>query len=137
LKKLIDDFIKQNDSILEFLNKTSQDYENADKVIIAFANTLRHTKFNVALGLEFANVLQLSNDKNNFEQYNLDDISRLFATLLRLQEFNLSTYVDSAHFEWSVMNNADKAKAIAVEGIAKSKQKIEQLQQLLDFINSA
>ncbi len=135
MKKLIDDFIKQNDTIHGFLDTTGRDYENANKVLPLFADFLRQTKFNAALGVDFGNLLQLSNDSNTFEQYDLSDISKLFTSLLKVQDFNLDTYVDSAHFEWSVMDNSDKAKSIASEGIQKAKEKIEELQRLLNTIN--
>jgi hypothetical protein len=136
LKKLIDEFIRQNDTILHFKDTTGRDYEHADKVLPDFANFLSQTKFNAALGVDFANVLQLSNDKNIFEQYELSDISKLFASLLKVQCFNLDTYVDAAHFEWAVMDNKNKATSIASEGIKRAKDKIEELQRLLDSINN-
>jgi hypothetical protein len=136
LKKLIDDFIKHNDTVIDFLHTSGRDYKHADKVIPLFVDTLKQTQFNAALGLDFANILQLSNDKTIFEQYTLSDISNLFASLLKLQDFNLDTYVDAAHFEWSVMDNKEKAQAIANEGIEKAKQKIDELQRVLNSINS-
>ena len=136
LKKLIDDFIKQNDTILDFLDTTGRDYEQADKAIPLFAEVLRQTKFNVALGVDFANVLQLSQDKNIFERYDLNDISKLFASLLRVQTFNLDTYIDASNFEWAIMDNKDKAKSIANEGIQKAKEKIQELERLLETINN-
>jgi hypothetical protein len=134
LKKLIEDFIKQNESILDFLNTTGRDYENADNIVLLFKDTLLQNKFNAALGLDFANILELLNKKEIIEQYALSDISRLFASLIKLQDYNLDTYVDAANFEWAVMDDAEKGKAIATEGIKKAKQKIEELEQLLDDI---
>jgi hypothetical protein len=136
LKKLIDDFIKQNDTILGFLDTTGRHYEHADKAIPLFAEVLSQTKFNVAFGVDFANVLQLSHDKNIFEQYDLNDISKLFASLLRVQAFNLDTYIDASNFEWAIMDNRDKAKSIANEGIQKAKEKIQELERLLETINN-
>ena len=85
--------------------------------------------------MKWGNVLQLSNDKANFAQYELSDISRLFASLLKVQDFDIDTYVDAAHFEWAVMDNKDKAKSIAKEGIQKAKVKIDELERLLDTLN--
>lgn len=72
----------------------------------------------------------------SFEQYELSDISKLFASLLKVQNFNLDTYVDPARFEWGVMDDKDKATAIVSEGIQRAKEKIEELQRLLDTIHN-
>jgi hypothetical protein len=136
LKKIIDDFIDQNDTILTFLDGPGRDYANADKIIPLFVDMLRQTKFNAALGPDFACVLQLSNDKNTFEQYSLADIRRLFIALLRIQDVALDTHLEAANFEWSVMDNSDRAKAIIAGGLDKTRQKIDELNKLLDKINS-
>lgn len=136
LKKLIDDFVKQNETVVDFLENYSQDYLNADRIIPLLADTIRHTKFNPALGLELARLLQLSNDKEIFEQYQLEDISKLFTSLLRLQDSNLDTYIDAAHFEWAVMNNCDNAKDIIITGLDKAMKMADELKQLLDKIDS-
>lgn len=136
LKKLIDDFVKQNETVVDFLENYSQGYSNADRIIPLLADTIRHTKFNPALGLELARLLQLSNDKEIFEQYQLEDISKLFTSLLRLQASNLDTYIEAAHFEWAVMNNGDKAKDIIITGLDNAMKKADELKQLLDKIDS-
>jgi hypothetical protein len=136
LKKLIDSFIMQNEVILEFLETTGRDYEQADHVLPKFADLLNRTNFNAALGTDFANILQLSDDKKNFEQFELSDISRLFASLLKVQEFNLDTYVEAAHFESAIMDNKEKATSIAKNGIQKAKNKIDELQRLLETIHN-
>ena len=136
LKKLIDDFVKQNETVVDFIENYSQDYSNADRIIPLLADTIRHTKFNPALGLELARLLQLSNDKEIFEQYQLEDISKLFTSLQRLQDSNLDTYIEAAHFEWAVMNNGDKAKDIIITGLDNAMKKADELKQLLDKIDS-
>ncbi len=136
MKELIEDFIKQNEIIVDLLDNSSQDYAKADKIIPLFANKLRQTRFNPALGLEFAKLLQLSNDKEIFEQYNLTDISKLFESLLSLQDSSLDTYIDAAYFEWSVMDNIDKAKDIITAGLDKAMKQTSELKQLMDKIES-
>ena len=135
MKKLIENFIHHNDRIFDFLVNKGQDYENADKVITEFKDVLLQTRFNTALGVDFASVLQFLNGKEVIEQYKLSDISKLFESLLKLQDYNLDAYVDAANFEWAVMDNAEKGRAIAVKGIEKAKQKVEELQKLLDDIS--
>jgi hypothetical protein len=135
LKKLINDFIKQNESVLEFLDSTGRDYENADKVVSVFADEILRSNFNSAYGIDFANVLQLLNNEEIISQYSLTDISRLFTSLITLQEFNLDTYVEAAHYEWAVMDNTDTAKVLINQGLDNAKRKIAELERLLATIN--
>jgi len=134
VKNIIADLINQNNIVFNFLETSGRDYDNADKLIPAYIDLLTKTHFNAALGLDFANLLQLSNDKTIFEQYDLKDISSLFDSLIKLQDFNLDTYVDAANFQWAVMDDADKAERIAKDGIERAQQKIAELRQLLDSI---
>ena len=134
MKNIIADFRNENDSISNFLETSGRDYDNADKLIPAYVDLLIKTRFNAALGIDFANLLQLSNDKAIIEQCDLKDISSLFDSLIKLQDFNLDAYVDAANFQWAVMDDADKAEKIAKDGIERALQKITELQQLLDSI---
>ncbi|NGM71798.1 hypothetical protein [Sphingobacterium sp. SGL-16] len=136
MKNLIDKFIKQNEIILCFLESKGHDYEQVDTIIPAYVDFLNQTSFNVALGTEFANLLQLSNDKNIYEKFELTDIKNLFLSFLKVQNYNLETYLEAACFEWNVMDNKEIATSIANEGIQRAKDKIEELQQLLKSINN-
>lgn len=135
LKNLIEKFIEQNEDIYDFLKSKVFNYKQPDEVISKYVEFLKRTNFNLALGTDFANLLQLSNDKNIYEQFELDDIRKLFLSLLRIQNYNLATFVEAAYFEWNVMNNKEMATSIASEGIQNAKNKIEELQKLLDSIN--
>ena len=137
IKNLVDNFINQNDKIQTFLEDVGSDYKNADKIIPQFVDTLNQTQFNSSLGLDFANVLQLTNDKTLIDQYELTDIQRLFDSLLRFEKLNLDLYVDTAYFEWAVMDNVEKAKEIINLGINNGLQKIAELKKLLDDINNS
>jgi hypothetical protein len=131
LKQLISNFIEQNNAVLEFLENRGRNSKEADQVIPEFNDFLQRAKYNVALGLDYATILQLSNDEAVYSQYDLDDISQLFESLLAIQQSNLDTFVDAAHFEHSVMGNNAKARKIAEDGIHHAQEKIEELQTLL------
>jgi signal transduction histidine kinase len=136
LKQLIDEFIKQNETVSDFLNNTARDFENPDNVIPLFADFLTRTNYNTALGVDFANILQLSNDSNIFERYTLSDISRLFDSLLKIQDFNLETYIEAANYEWAVMDDKEKARSIVMKGIQIAREKMEELEELLETIDN-
>jgi hypothetical protein len=53
----------------------------------------------------------------------LIDISRLFDSLIKTQEFNIDAYVEAGHFEWAVMGNKHKAIEIINNGLAKANEK--------------
>ncbi|MBR2649864.1 MAG: hypothetical protein IKD55_13540 [Sediminibacterium sp.] len=134
MKKLIEAFIESNDSIVALLNTTGRKYENADEAISSFEEALKQSKFNPALGLSFATILQFLKEPKNIEHYDLADISNLFASLLKVQSFTGDTYLEAANFEWSVMDNVENAKTIALVGLERAKQNVHDLQDLLQAI---
>ena len=134
LKDLITNFIKNNSSVLQFLDKTEVGYQDGKEVIPSFAEMMNKTQYNPALGLGFASVLQLSDNRNFYEQYELEEIGRLYSSLIELQDSNLDAYIESANFEFAVLDKTDKAKQIATAGIEKAMQKVNELKKLLDLI---
>jgi hypothetical protein len=75
MKNFIDNFIDQNNKVIDFLNNIGKDYENADKNISKFKDFLSESKFNPALANDLTSCLQLLNNKNNFTDFELEDIS--------------------------------------------------------------
>jgi hypothetical protein len=131
LKALINNFISQNEAVIEFLENIATNYKEADQVIPQYNDFLARSKFNVALGPDYANILQLSNDEEIYGQFDVEDISRLFESLLKIQKYNLSTIKDAANFEYSVMDDPIRAREIAETGIHLAQEMIEELQKLL------
>ena len=136
MQQFINNFIDHNEKIAAFLNTTGQDFKNADKHIHAFTNFLTETRYNAASGTVLANFLQCLDQEKQFSDFQLTDIRRLLESLLQLQPFNIDTYIETAHFEWAVMD--DKAKAIACikKGIDQATAATKELQQLLDNIEN-
>jgi hypothetical protein len=134
MKNFIDNFIDQNNKVIDFLNNIGKDYENADKNISKFKDFLSESKFNPALANDLTSCLQFLNNKNNFTDFELEDISRLFESLIELEENNLNNYVESAHFEWAVMNNKQKALEITNAGIRIATDKLNELKDILKEI---
>lgn len=135
LKEVIKKFIASNHRIEETLTAVRSKYDQAEAAVPVFIDTFKKSGFNAALGIDFANVLQLLNDKRLVETYHLSDVRNLFDSLLKVQVYNLENYAEAAHFEWSVMNDSNKAKAIISEGLTKGKEKITELEQLECTIN--
>ena len=130
MSNFIEEFIKQNESVLAFLDLMRRDYVNRDLNFEATKNFLALSKYNAALGVDVANLAQILDKSENYADYDFDDISHLFESLIKLQEFNLKTYLEAGHFEWAVMDKKDKALQIATAGIAKANQAINELSQL-------
>lgn len=135
IKDHIEHFIQQNNSVLDFLD-TIPDYENLDLLIPDYLKFLVKSKYNPALGINLLMTLQLSNDARNYNQYELDDLQKLFKSFLELQPFEIDMYVEAAHFEWAVMDDEKKAKEVIQKGIESAKEKITELVQLLEKINN-
>lgn len=135
LQQLIDKYIKQNESITEFLSKTSDLYQNGQEVLPLLADKLTETHFNPELGNSFAELLQLSDNEEIVKQFELDDISRLYESLIALQHTNIETYINAAYFEFNVMDDSRKAKGHALGGLKMAKKRIEQLESLLNKID--
>lgn len=135
IKNLLDEFVKRNNAVSDFIHESSDQYQDGKEVIPSFAEKLQETNFNPALGNSFAELLQLSDDENIYNQFALEDIGKLYQSLLTLQEYNIETYVEAGYFEFSVMDNAAKAREIAMTGLEMAKQKINQLETLLSEID--
>lgn len=130
MKQAIEEFIKKNNEIIEFLDTTGSELKNADSAILLFVQKLIETRFNSSLGISFAQMLQVTDSKEIIDTYELEDISQLFDSFLEVQPFELDTYVEAANFEWNVMDDREKAEGIISLGIAQAKAKIEQLENL-------
>ena len=61
LKNIILDFISHQNSIIDFRNHTSENYQNGIEVIPSIASKLEETKFNINICQDFAELLQLPN----------------------------------------------------------------------------
>jgi hypothetical protein len=135
MTELINQFIKQNEAVLEFLEHSRSYYKEAGYFIPQFNDFLQRAKFNIALGQGYANMLQSSNDEDISGQFQLEDIQRMFDSMLQLQPYNLDAFVDAANFEYSVMADNAGARKIAEAGIRNAEQKIEELQTLLHVMS--
>lgn len=135
LKQIIDDFINQNNSIAAFISETNDLYQDRKEVIPMFVDKLKATQFNAELAISFTQILQMSDNKKFYTQFELEDIRRLYDSTLKLQETNIEGYIEAAYFEFSVMDNAPKAKEIITNGIEMATRKLKELKSLLDQIN--
>lgn len=136
IKEILDNYVNHNLDNLKFLKDSITDYEDSDKKILLFINKLKQTQYNPAFGINFIDLLQLSNDKTIFNQYDFEDIRNLFESLIKLEEYNLDVYVEYAHFEWTIMDNKNKAIELITIGMEKSKQKMDELERLRNSIDN-
>jgi hypothetical protein len=136
IKEAIYSIIERNEEMSRFLENEGNDYSLGvvDKAATKYVELLQKWSFNLGLGSYFANILLVLNDEKLITQYDLQDVRKLFESLIDLQEYNLDNYVDLAHFEHAIMDNSEHAKQITLNGIKMAKQKIEELESLLQHI---
>lgn len=127
MPNFIEDFIEQNSKVQNFLVEYIKDYKNADSNIDKIKQFLVSNRYNAAVGTELACLLQVLNKPENFTDFELGDLRKLFESLIQLENYNLETYLEAVHFEWSVMDNKEKALKIVEDGIARSKEILDQL----------
>ncbi|PTX18806.1 hypothetical protein C8N40_10595 [Pontibacter mucosus] len=136
IKEAINNIIERNEEMSRFLEDEGNDY-SLDVVDIAaskYVELLQKWNFNLGLGSYFANILLVLNDEKLITQFDLQDVRKLYESLLDFQECNLDNYVDLAHFEHAIMDNSEHAKQITLNGIMMAKRKIEELESLLKHI---
>ena len=111
VKVSIDKLISQNRELLNFIKKTSN--KNADDAIVNYSHFLKQSNYNAALSVQFANLLQLSNDSSLYGQFELKDIESLFDSFLELNQYCSDIYIDAANFADTVMDDKQKANTEA------------------------
>jgi hypothetical protein len=136
LTNFLDNFIKQNEKVLNYLEQLDSELENSDQIIAEFKEFLSQTNYNPALGLGIISYLQLLNKKENYSDFELSDINRLLESLIKLQKYNLDIYVEAGYYEWAVLDNKDKALEILKTGLEKANQKTAEIQKIINEIEA-
>ncbi|WP_194778304.1 hypothetical protein [Pararhodonellum marinum] len=136
IKEVIQSFIQQNQEVLNFISEV--EFENLMvNEFLKYHDGMFKFKFNLAMGLKYSSLLQLTNDKEITDQYELEDIRLLFKSLINFQENNLDVYLESGQFEWTVMDNKENAKKIIDRGLEIAFQKAKELKKLQAEINES
>lgn len=135
MKELIQNYIQQNNSLSDFINRMSDLYQDGNEVVPTFVEKLKEANYNAALGSSFAELLQLSDNNEIYSQFELSEISTLYQSLIQLQQSDIGLYIDAGYFEFSVMDDSVKAKEIAKAGLEIAKLKVNQLETLLSEID--
>ena len=134
MSHLISEYIDQNQKLHTFLERHKNKLEQADANFAEFSSMLAETKYNAAMGLVFAKLLQCLDENKNFSAFHLNNISALYESLIDLQMNNLDNYVEAGHFEYAVMDNLAKAQNIVSKGLQVASYKTEELKLLLEKI---
>ncbi len=90
-----------------------------DKEILDILSKIsgKYQFMNSALACKALELIQLLNDEENIEQFELSEISELYEKLIRNSPMDISIYESAFYFEDSVMGNSVKAKKIIKDGI--------------------
>jgi len=108
---------------------------DVDTVLPAFESVLEEEKYNSILGSFYVSILQLTNNDDIISQYDLNDLEKLYECLLGLYKTDLNLFIDSAYFQWNVLDNPDKAQKIIQTGVKVGEEKIAELITLLKEID--
>jgi len=129
VKETIAKLIQKNQEVKTFIEEANST-GNPDAAIAAYANFLEQSNYNSSLSLSFTYVLQLGNDPVLIEQYELNDIEKLYDSIIEVNSEWVDAYVDAANFADAVMNNKQKAKDLVVNGIAQLEAQLKELKEL-------
>lgn len=129
VKETIAKLIQKNQEVKTFI-KAANRSGNADEAIIAYTNFLEQSNYNSSLSLSFTYLLQLGNDPALIKQYDLDDIEKLYDSIIELNSEWASAYIDAANFADAVMDNKQKAKELVEEGIEQLEEQLKELKEL-------
>jgi hypothetical protein len=80
---------------------------------------------------DLCRLLQLSNNQALIEQYSLNDVEKLLAAQNGLQPNNPDSYLEYAHFYFSILDQNEKARKIALDGISVAEEKLKELKKLI------
>ncbi len=127
ISRVIDHFITNNDKNLRELKNL--DIEKSDDMINDFILFIEESNYNFVLINPFIELLQFLNNENFINQYELDDIERLYDSLLK---FNfIEYYIEASYFIWAVQDKKDKALKIAELGQRLITEKKKELDELI------
>ena len=136
INKVISNFIEYNLHLQKSLHDNSSNKKPDVNSVTKFISLTEASRYNYQLGLELTLLLQSVDDKNIYEQYNLENISDLFTSLIELKRSDLDNYIEASHFEWAVMDNKEKALKIIETGIKTAESKIKKLKEIQKEINN-
>ena len=96
-----------------------------------FSNTKCTTGSNYTLVLinPFIELLQFLNNEKFINQFELDDIERLYDSLLKFKF--IEYYIEASYFIWAVQDKKDKALKIAKIGLKLIEKKRCEMKELI------
>ena len=128
VKDYIDKLASRNREVHNFIEQTFKKTD-ADKAIVDYCSHLKHAEYNSGLSLSYANVLQFCSDPKLGEQFEGNDIEKLYDSLLQLNKYCSDIYIDAANFALR-LGNKRKAQQIIEMGIVKLKTQLAELENL-------
>ena len=135
IDKVLSNFIETNLQLQKELLDNRENAKVDQESISRFLSLIETSRYNYLLGLELTSLLQLVDDENIYEQYSLENIRDMFVSLIELRRTDLDNYIEASHFEWTVMDNKEKALKTIEIGIKTAMSKIKELEELQRDIN--
>jgi len=125
------DISRSNQQILTILFEQSLGEDYSDENILNFIRQIEKNNLisNSRLVKKVADYLQLLNSPENCDQVSLEEIGKIYATLIELNPDDISYYESLAYFTDSVLGDSIEAKRIIKIGI-------DRVQGRLNFLKS-
>ncbi len=136
IQEIIENCIKQNQDVRSFIQTISINRESPDQIIPKLKAKLQESNYNTALQSQFALYIQLINNIELINEFELKDLISLYSSAIEIQEFNLDYFVELAHFNWAVLDDEIAAREIAQKGIDNANKIKKELELLIEEMNN-
>jgi hypothetical protein len=137
IREIINAYVDENKKIELFLTQLPQNNKEADEMLPEFTEFLARNQGNTQLALFFSMYLQLADQQEIIEQFEFEDIRKLYQGLIALDALPVDVYEESANFEWKVMDQKEQALKIIESGIHEAQQRMEVLNTLAREIRNS
>ena len=127
ISDLINHFIIVNEKNLKELKNLN--IEKSDEMINDFIHFIEESNYNLVLINPFIELLQFLNNEKFINQFELDDIERLYDSLLKFKF--IEYYIEASYFIWAVQDKKDKALKIAEIGLKLIEKKRCEMKELI------
>ena len=109
--------------------KQFTDFQSNEQLYFSNTQCTTGSNYNLVLINPFIELLQFLNNEKFINQFELDDIERLYDSLLKFKF--IEYYIEASYFIWAVQDKKDKALKIAEIGLKLIEKKRCEMKELI------
>ena len=109
--------------------KQFTDFQSNEQLYFSNTKCTTGSNYNLVLINPFIELLQFLNNEKFINQFELDDIERLYDSLLKFKF--IEYYIEASYFIWAVQDKKDKALKIAEIGLKLIEKKRCEMKELI------